>query len=330
MWLKISIYLIFCVFIPTSILAQYPMEDSTYTHTKRASSASRFLVAVYKMIGLKKSAKKQLGSGNVMTRLQPIRKIRRQTHFSIDTIQGRAVYHFKSKKKKHPTHLIYLHGGAYTEQFVKQHWKFILKLVKEVGVSVIAADYPLAPQATYAENLAFCLELYAKLGEQVGYDNIILIGDSAGGGLAAALAIAAKDQQLPQPKKIILLSPWLDLSMSNLKIAEIDPIDPMLNLKWVEKSALAYTRGDTSALKHPWASPLYADLQGLAPVALFIGGRDVLEPDCKSFQQQCQAYHVPIHYYFYPKMVHVWMLAGFLPEAKICFSQIVEEIKGLD
>lgn len=298
-----------------------------YEHPAKASMQSRFLVGIYKLFGLKKSSKKSLGEGNPMTRETPITKISRQANLRVDTVEQRPIYYISPKEKAKKKHILYFHGGAYTEQFVKQHWLYLLKLMQKTNYTIVAPDYGLAPKMTFEENLQQMLQLYRQLGEEVGYNNIILMGDSAGGGLAAALALAAKDAQLPQARKLILLSPWLDLQMDNPEIDRVDRRDPMLNLGWLKASALAYA-GDEAKLKNPLVSPIYGDLSKIAPIALFIGGRDLLMPDCKLFRNKILEKKGAINYYYYPQMVHVWMLADFLPESKECFAQVLAELEN--
>lgn len=298
-----------------------------YEHQAKASMQSRFLVGIYKLIGLKKSSKRSLGQGNPMTRETPIAKISRQANLRVDTVEQHPIYYISPKGKAKKKHILYFHGGAYTEQFVKQHWLYLLKLMQKTNYTIVAPDYGLAPKMTFEKNLQQMLQLYRQLGEEVGYENIILMGDSAGAGLAVALALSAKDTQLPQPQKLLLLSPWLDLQMDNPEIDRVDTRDPMLNLEWLKASALAYAGAQTK-LKNSLVSPIYADLSNMAPIALFIGGRDVLMPDCKLFRSKILGKEGQINYYYYPQMVHVWMLADFLPESKECFAQVLAELES--
>jgi acetyl esterase/lipase len=320
--------LLSCVFNIKTI-AQMKQESTYYSHPEKVSSQARMLNRIYKWIGIKKSAKRRLGKGNQMTRPKPIRKLKRKSHLRVDSIEGCKVYFISPKQSKKAKYMLYFHGGAYTEQFVKQHWLFMLHLMQETNYTIVAPDYPLAPQTTYKENLALMLKLYQQLGKEVGFENIVLMGDSAGGGLAVATALAAKEKHLPQPAKLILLSPWLNLKMDHPKIQELDKVDPMLNVDWLKAAALAYA-GSAKALEDPLVSPLLGDLGALAPISLFIGGRDMLLADAEPFRTKVLAVEGKINYYFYPEMVHVWMLVGFLPEAKFCFNQILNEIKELD
>jgi acetyl esterase/lipase len=118
-----------------------------------------------------------------------------------------------------------------------------------------------------------------------------------------------------------MLAPWLDLTMENPEIVSLEKRDPMLNLKTVKKAAMSYA-ADSNSLRNPYVSPIFGNLEQLAPMSIFIGGRDVLKADTDKFREKCMAAGMPINYYFYPKMMHVWMLAPFLPESEKAFLQI--------
>ncbi len=296
-------------------------QSMQYNHPKKASIQNSFLLLAFKMAGVKKD-KKSVDGHNIMTREAPMKKLYRR-HIVEKTIQSKqAVYSIRSKKEDRGLTILYLHGGAYTADFLKQHWQFMSKLVRETACNVVAPDYPLTPQHSWKDNIPFVLETYRILLKVTPADSILFMGDSAGSGLIMALALAARDAGLPQPRHIVMLAPWLDLEMKNPEIDKLEKRDPMLNLPSVKRSALLYAT-DSSNLREPYVSPMFGTLQSLAPMSLFVGGRDVLQADSNVFQQKCSRENVPLNYYFYPKMVHVWMLVPFLPESKFAFKQIL-------
>ena len=151
-----------------------------------------------------------------------------------------------------------------------------------------------------------------------------LMGDSSGGGISLALAQRLREDGHEQPAGIILLSPWLDATLSNPEIEEIDKIDPFLGVKGLKYGGEVYAR-DVDP-KSYLVSPVYGSLKNLAPVTLFIGTRDILYPDCRKLRDNAAAEGVAIDYREYPGMVHNWML-GPMPEAKQAIKEIVEAIK---
>ena len=123
----------------------------------------------------------------------------------------------------------------------------------------------------------------------------------------------------------MLLSPWLDATLSNPEIAEFDKIDPFLGVEGLKYGGEVYAR-DVDP-KSYLVSPVYGSLKDLAPVTLFIGTRDILYPDCRKLRDKASAEGVRLDYREYDQMVHNWML-GPMPEAKHAIAEIVETISS--
>jgi len=207
-------------------------------------------------------------------------------------------------------------------QAVEQHWNFVFSLVKYSGYTVVFPDYPLAPQYCYKEVFKRMEVIYRELTEKHLAENIILMGDSAGGGLALALAQKFRDDHVVQPAHIIMLSPWLDLSMVNPDIPEIQKMDPFLSAIGLKAAGKAYAR-DIS-VQNPMVSPVYGEFHDLGKLSLFTGTYDILSADARKLKNICEEQGIEISYFEYPRMVHDWMLLGF-PESK----QVIKEIDGL-
>jgi epsilon-lactone hydrolase len=220
----------------------------------------------------------------------------------------------------HPI-VLYLHGGSYVVEATRQHWKFLADLVEATSCSMVVPDYPLAPKHDYAEAYRSLIALYRSLLEDSGSCEILFAGDSAGGGLALGLAMAAKHLGLPLPASIVLLSPWLDVTLDNPQIGAIDPKDPFLNLDALRQAG-AFWAGGANPRK-PWISPIYGDLAGLPPLHLFIGSKDLLVADARRFQALCSAAGANLAYYEFENMVHDWMLLDF-KEARIARRMIAD------
>ena len=172
--------------------------------------------------------------------------------------------------------ILYLHGGAYYRKPRRQHIRFMSRLSRESGVPLIAPIYKKAPNHTCSEVYELLTELYLKLSSK--YDRIILVGDSSGGGLALGLACHLKASALPSPELLILLSPWVDVSLENPMIEDYIKADPIVFLDNVKLLGKAYA-GELP-LGDPKVSPINADLRGLCPSHIFVGTREVLYPDC--------------------------------------------------
>src|SRR4030095_372304 len=127
-----------------------------------------------------------------------------------------------------------------------------------------------------------------------------------------------------QPGHIVLLSPVLDVTLSNPWISILDKIDPFLGVQGLQWCGGVYARNVDSASY--LASPVNGSLKGLAPITLFIGTRDILLPDCRKLRDKAQSEGVALSYYEYVGMVHDWMLLVLLPEAKQVLEEIVREL----
>ncbi|WP_454726363.1 MULTISPECIES: alpha/beta hydrolase [Cupriavidus] len=216
-------------------------------------------------------------------------------------------------------HILYLHGGGYVFDILSQHWDFVGKLVDALGATVTVPVYPLAPEHTHREVFGGLMPLYAQLVRDHAPASLTLMGDSAGGGMALALAQRARDAGLPAAGALVLLSPFLDAGAGNPGIDAIEPLDLMLSRPGCIECGRLYAGGDPVTL--PQVSPIHGTLQGLPPTTLFIGTHDILLPDCRLFREKAQQQGLPLRYYEYDGMFHAWMLLP-MPEATAAFAQI--------
>lgn len=239
-------------------------------------------------------------------------------------VKGRTVWTIAPKDNAGETLVLYLHGGGYVNGFSKYHWRFISNLVSELRCTVVAPDYPLAPEHQVADVFAMMFPLYEELLRAAGASNLIVMGDSAGGGIALALAMLAREKDVAQPSEIVLLSPWLDVTMTNPGIEKVDRFDPFLDVEGLQYLGKIYA-GETAATDY-LVSPLYGRLENLAPVTLFIGTHDIFVADCRKFKAEAAARGIEIDYHEYEDMVHVWMLIPS-PEEKTAVKAIVDKIR---
>ena len=122
----------------------------------------------------------------------------------------------------------------------KYHWEFIEKLSNETGYGIIIPDYPLAPKYTYKEVFEMVEPLYKDIIKEIKPENIIMMGDSAGGGLALALEEKLGEKEIEVPEKLILISPWIDTRMTNPKIEEVQEYDKDLSKEKLKLAGIAY------------------------------------------------------------------------------------------
>lgn len=258
------------------------------------------------------------------TNTEPSRRLHRKHHISKRDVNGHLVWTIAPKQAAGPKHIIYLHGGAYVNSFASQHWDLMSKLVQMLNCTIIAPNYPHAPEHYVHDVFDLLIPLYTELVARVGSSNLTIMGDSSGGGMSLALAQRLREDGFDQPSHLVLLSPWLDATVSNPEIKKIDRIDPFLGVEGLKYGGAVYAR-DVDPMTY-LVSPVYGSLKNLAPILLFIGTRDILYPDCRKLRDNAAAEGVTINYREYEGMVHNWML-GPMPEAKQAIKEIVNFIR---
>lgn len=254
---------------------------------------------------------------------EPPKEIYKVCNVERRQVKGSNVFTLTPKEQVSRDHILYLHGGAYVQNFVKQHWRFLSMLVEQTNCTITAPAYPLAPEYTHKDAFEMFIPLYQEIITKVEPGHTILMGDSAGGGLALALAQKIKLEKLPRPDRIILLSPWLDITLSNPAIEEIDRLDPFLSVKGLRKAGLVYAgQSDPNSFM---LSPINGELEQVGEISIFIGTRDLLVADARKLKMLGDKKGIFINYREYKDMVHVWMFLSF-PEAKLAQKEIFDLI----
>mgnify|MGYP003576135636 CR=1 FL=1 len=292
-----------------------------------ASRGSRLFYLFLKFIKKKKFLEMQFAFGkfDFYNCKEPPKEIDKVCHVEKRQVNGRNVFTLTSKAKKSEIQILYLHGGAYVQNFVKQHWKFLSNLVEHTHCTITAPDYPLAPKHTYLDAFEMVIPLYKEIISRGDSSHTILMGDSAGGGFALALAQRIKTDQIAQPGKIILLSPWLDITLKNPEIIKIDPIDPFLSVAGLRKAGASFA-GNCDP-EHFMLSPIYGPLDQLGRISIFIGSNDILVADTRKLNMLAREKNISINYREYRDMVHVWMFLNFR-ESKEARKEIIALVVG--
>lgn len=244
---------------------------------------------------------------------------------SVTQVKGRNVHTLAPKSGTSGQIVFYIHGGAYILNITSAHWNLIGDLIRQTKATFVVPDYPKAPGATAPVGLAMVEQAYQDLIATVPAQNITIMGDSSGGGLSLALAQKLHADGGAQPRQLVLLSPFLDGSMSNNGYGPIEGKDPSLSLE-IGQMAGKLWAGDLDT-KDPRVSPIYGSMDGLGRVSVFAGGCEIFVADCRKFKELMAQHGTPVNYYEYPTMFHVWMAATFLPEAKATIAQIAGLVK---
>ena len=221
--------------------------------------------------------------------------------------------------------VLYLHGGAYINPFNAYQWRFMDRLAAEAGCRVVAPAYHLAPFADCARAYGDLSGLYRDLlGERPG-DRLILMGDSAGGGLALGLAQYLAQAGDPPAERLILFSPWVDVSMDNPEIEGYLRAEPILHLELMKVHGRFWAgEGD---VHDPQVSPLYGDMAGLPPVTIYCGTREILYPDILLAYDKLRAAGVDAALHAARGLNHDYPLMP-LPEAEATVKAVVAAVGG--
>lgn len=293
-----------------------------------ASVQSRVFSAFLRLINKKGFLGRQLKSGrfNRFDCPEPPAVLFRKCTIKKYRLHGRNVFTLAPTAGHTPkTHILYLHGGAYVQCFALPHWHFLSELIKGTDCAITAPDYHLAPAHTYKEAFGMVEELYKQLIGTVGPDKLILMGDSAGGGFALALAQKMRNDHIAVPAQVILLSPWLDVSLENPLIDSLEPADPFLGKESLQQAGKLYA-GSTGP-HHYLVSPINGPLAGLGKITVFAGSNEILAADARKLQSKAVREGVALEYHEYPDMVHGWMFLNF-PESKRTLQQIITLVRS--
>lgn len=237
----------------------------------------------------------------------PRRIAKRAEGLDHDTIRGFWI----DKQNSNRGVLVYLHGGAYYFGPVKEHWQYFARICKETGMAGLLMDYGYAPQHPFPKGLNEIVEMVSTLDLPKKW---FFIGDSSGAGMAVSATFKLRELNQTLPKKLVLLSPWVDLTLKNPGIELNKHEDVMMTVGRLSSAARSYV-GDADP-KDPLISPMFGDLTGLPPMLIQIGTADLLLSDCRKFVQKCSEAGVDVKYEEVPDAFHNFMMLSFLPEAK--------------
>jgi len=202
--------------------------------------------------------------------------------------------------------VLYLHGGGYVHPLTADYWRLVRSLAR-AGAEVVVPAYPLAPDHTVDEVLPWLEEVERTTRSGLP---TVLMGDSAGGALA--LVLARRLREAP-PARVVALCPWLDATLSEPEVGDLEATDPML----AESGLRAAGRwwAGPRAPRDPAVSPLNGDLRDLPPLDVYIGDRDILRPAVDALVGRVEDAGGSVHVHETPAMFHVWMTRA-IPEGR--------------
>ncbi|MFF4318877.1 alpha/beta hydrolase fold domain-containing protein [Streptomyces sp. NPDC001568] len=255
----------------------------------------------------------------------PPRSLGRVAEVSRTFVGAWPVYDVSPRGEEPVTRVLYVHGGAYINELVRPHWSMIRTLVTRARARVVVPAYILAPRGTADRTVPVAADLLSGLIEGGGAGGTVLIGDSAGAGLALAAAQRLRERTGAQPSRIVLISPWLDLTMSHPGQAAIEAGDPMLARPGLLEAGRLYA--GVLAPDDPRVSPLHGSFAGLAPMTVFTGTRDVLTTDSRELLRRAREAGVEVEWQEEPGLPHGYPLMP-VPEGRTARDRIVELVRA--
>ena len=223
--------------------------------------------------------------------------------------------------------VLYLHGGGYVVGSFNTHRALIARIARAAGCRTLAINYRKAPEYPYPIAIQDALSAYKQLLAD-GYENIIIMGDSAGGGLSLALLQMIQKQKLPNAAGCVLLSPWTDLTLSGDSVKTKKNVDPLITPHLLDIFSKRYV-GDADPTD-PLISPLFADVKGFPPTLIQVGTNEVLLDDSTRLAQKLNKAGVKVQLEVYNDMMHVWQyLGGIVPEANKAIEEIGEFVRNI-
>jgi monoterpene epsilon-lactone hydrolase len=207
--------------------------------------------------------------------------------------------------------IFYLHGGGYCVGGCTSHRTLAARMAEAAQATAFVVDYRLAPDHPFPAAHDDALSAWRAL-IALGRDpaRTIIAGDSAGGGLSVACAIAARDAGLPLPAGLHLISPWVNLTNASLAYQAKAETDFIITQQGIDEFAEGYLgAGDR---RHPKASPLFADLAGLPPMLIQVGSEEVLLSDSTQLAERAGLAQVDVTLRIWPGMIHIWPFFAML------------------
>ena len=224
--------------------------------------------------------------------------------------------------------MLFFHGGAYLFGTPKEYVDLVGRLACAGGLRAVSVDYRLAPEHPFPAALDDALAAYrALLAQGVAPEDVVVAGDSAGGGLTAALLVALRGAGDPLPRAALLLGPWVDQAARGGSLVAHEPFDvftPEMIVGWSEQVLAG------ADPKDPRASPAWADLSGLPPLFIQVGGVEMLRDQVVAFAERAQAAGVDVTLREWADCFHDWQVyALVLPEGRAAIAEAGRWLAGL-
>lgn len=245
--------------------------------------------------------------------------------FRIDSIPAEWISPSEAEQDKV---IIHLHGGGYVTGGIDSHQAMCILMAQTLKIKVLLPEYRLAPEHPFPAALEDTLKVYRWLLAQ-GYQpgNIIISGDSAGGGLSLATVLSLRDSGEPLPTAVVCMSPWADLTMKSKSHITNAKAESILRLDVLNEWASSYI--GTGKSDHSLISPVYADFHGFPPLLIQVGSDEVLLDDSLTLAKKAKADGVDVTLKVWDELWHVWQALGdLIPESKKAFEEMGQFVRA--
>ncbi|MCY0944906.1 alpha/beta hydrolase fold domain-containing protein [Streptomyces antarcticus] len=255
----------------------------------------------------------------------PPRSLGRVADISRTFVGAWPVYDVCPRGGEPDARVLYFHGGGFVDELERRHWAMVRALVVRARARVVVPAYALAPRGTADRTVPVAADLLSGLIESGGAGGTVLLGDSSGAGLALAGAQRLRDRTGTQPSRIVLVCPWLDVTMSHPDQAAIEAADPLSARPGLLEAGRLYA--GTLPAEDPRVSPLRGTFAGLAPMTVFTGTRDVLATDGRELLRRARAAGVEAELHEGTGLPHGYPLLP-VPEGRAARDRIVELVRS--
>nr|AJD73962.1 esterase lipase [uncultured microorganism] len=224
--------------------------------------------------------------------------------------------------------ILYIHGGAYIAGVTRTYHNLAGKLASALQAEVLLPRYPFAPEHPFPHAINAMDDAYRfLLARGTAPENIVIAGDSAGGGLTLALLLSIRDSGLPTPRCAVVFSPGANSTDDAPQLDALSRTDVMLSASMIRNVIKVYIP-NTADRTHPYASPALGDYTGLPPLMITVATDECLYDDALRVRARAEAAGVPVTWLERTGLFHVWpVMVPFLPEARQDIEKVIAFIR---
>jgi epsilon-lactone hydrolase len=245
------------------------------------------------------------------------------TRVEMTETDGMLAWTIRPRRRRCLGRVLYVHGGGYVHPLTADYWR-LARALSTAPAEVIVPAYPLAPDATVDDVLPRLLRLHDEVARADPRLPVVLMGDSAGAALVLAMALRLRDLGEQPPAAIVALSPWLDATLEDPEVGDLEASDPMLAESGLRAAGRRWAGARGPA--DPLVSPVNASLVDLPPLEVYIGDRDILRPAVDAFVDRATQDGADLDVHEVAAMFHVWMTRA-IPEGRRTRKELVRLVR---